>query len=253
MSNSWDFYFANVNDLIASISVDLGVREAVPDRRRPWLLWAWVYFQEPRDDGLSSAAEAPTLHAIEDALSRAVKTATGAELVGRITTAGRREFYFYGPRPAGFEAAVTDALADFPGYEFDLGTKDEPGWEQYLTCLYPAPDEYQRIKNRHVVEALMESGDALEDPRPVSHWAYFRSRRDRDDFAARAADAGFAVVQENEADDRGAERPFGVTLERTDAVDWHSINEVTDGLLYLAGEFDGSYDGWETPLVKGGI
>ena len=32
MSNAWDFYFARVNDLLASIAVDLGVRDAVPDR-----------------------------------------------------------------------------------------------------------------------------------------------------------------------------------------------------------------------------
>src|SRR5262249_47692288 len=141
------------------------------------------------------------------------------------------------------------ALAGFPGYEYEYGTKDEPGWEQYLTCLYPAPDEYQRIKNRHVVEALMENGDTLEDPRPVSHWAYFRSREDRTAFTERAVGAGFAAVGESEADGK---RPFGVTVERTDAVDWQSINDVTDGLFHLAREFDGTYDGWETPLVKGG-
>src|SRR5262245_35159471 len=103
MSDSWDFYFANVNDVIASLFVDLGIRDSVPDSDRPWLLWTWVYFRQPRDDGLSSSEEAPVLNEIEDALTKKVQETTEAELVGRITTAGRREFYFYGPQAGRFE------------------------------------------------------------------------------------------------------------------------------------------------------
>lgn len=88
MSDEWDFYFANVNDALASLFVDLGIRDSVPDRDRPWLLWTAVRFQRSRDDGLSSSEEAPLLHEIEDVLTSAVKNAVKAEFVGRITTAG---------------------------------------------------------------------------------------------------------------------------------------------------------------------
>ncbi len=73
MSDAWDFYFANLNDVIASLFVDLGIRDSVPDTDRPWLLWTWVYLRDPRDDGLSSSEEAPILNAIEDALTKQVK------------------------------------------------------------------------------------------------------------------------------------------------------------------------------------
>ncbi len=53
MSEEWDSYFCNVNDKLASIRVDLGIRSTVPDPNRPWLLWVWVYFERPRTDGLS--------------------------------------------------------------------------------------------------------------------------------------------------------------------------------------------------------
>jgi hypothetical protein len=33
MSDHWDFYFANVNEKVASLFVDLGIREAAPDLR----------------------------------------------------------------------------------------------------------------------------------------------------------------------------------------------------------------------------
>lgn len=250
MSDAWDFYFANVNDVAASLFVDLGIRDSVPDPKRPWLLWSWVYFRHPRDDGLSSSEEAPILHEIEDALTNAVKDISKAELVGRITTAGRREFYFYGAQPDRFEEAVASALKDFPAYEFDSGTKEDPEWSQYLNVLYPSPEEHQRIKNLHVVEALEKHGDPLKKPRPVSHWAYFKSPGDRNKFIAKAVSAGFKLTDESKSDDPEAEHPYGVTLERIDRVDWDSINEATLELFRLAQEVSGHYDGWETSIEK---
>jgi Family of unknown function (DUF695). len=46
MSEEWDSYLCNVNDKLASIRVDLGIRSTVPDPNRPWLLWVWVYFED---------------------------------------------------------------------------------------------------------------------------------------------------------------------------------------------------------------
>jgi regulator of RNase E activity RraB len=250
MSDAWDFYFANVNDAIASLFVDLGIRDLVPDPDRPWLLWTWVYFRQPRDDGLSSSEEAPILNDMEGGLTKAVKQATEAELVGRITTAGRREFYFYGPQPDHFDEAVASALNRFPDYVFDSGIKEDPDWSQYLNVLYPSPEEHQRIKNLHVIETLEKHGDSLKKPRPVSHWAYFKSPQDRNKFIAEAVSAGFKVADQSKSDDSDADRAYGVTLERIDRVDWDSINEATLALFRLAQEVNGDYDGWETSVEK---
>jgi len=250
MSDAWDFYFANVNDVVASLFVDLGIRDSVPDPARPWLLWAWVYFRQPRDDGLSSTEEAPTLNEIEDVLTNEVKDAAAAELVGRITTAGRREFYFYGPHQDHFEHAVARALERFAPYGFDAGTNEDPDWSQYLNVLYPSPEELQRIKNRRVVEELEKHGDSLNKPRLVSHWAYFPSPQDRNRFIARAVGAGFQVTDQSDHSDEETAYPYGVTLNRVDRVDWASINEATLVLFRLAQELNGDYDGWETSVEK---
>jgi Family of unknown function (DUF695) len=68
MTDNWKSYICNVNDSVASIFVNLGLRDEVPILSKTWLLWTWVYFQSPRSDGLSDSAEAPTLFKIEDAL-----------------------------------------------------------------------------------------------------------------------------------------------------------------------------------------
>ena len=96
MTENWKPYLCNVNSKLAAIFVNLGRREAVPIASKPWLLWTWVYLQSPRADGLSDSQEAPTLYKIEDALDSRVSRACQAIPCGRITTEGRREFYFCG-------------------------------------------------------------------------------------------------------------------------------------------------------------
>lgn len=88
MSENWKPYLCNVNGKIASIFVDLGLRESVPMGSKPWLLWTWLHFQSPRADGLSDGKEAPTLYKIEDALNSCVARACRAIPCGRITTEG---------------------------------------------------------------------------------------------------------------------------------------------------------------------
>jgi uncharacterized protein (TIGR01619 family) len=252
MSDNWDFYFSNVNDEVASILVNLGISDSVPDPQRPWLQWIWVYFQKPSDDGYPTPDENEdsTLDQIEEALTQAVKESLEAEMVGRITTQKRREFFFYGPRAAGFEEAVADALKSFPAYQFKMGTREDPDWSHYLDILYPTPEDLWIIRNRHLVEVLEGYGDSLQAPRSVNHWIYFKSPEDRHNFVAEVVNSGFNVIEESEDDDVETKLRYGVELERVDHVDWDSINHVTLQLLRLTKQVGGKYDGWETIVLK---
>jgi len=155
MTDNWKPYLCKVNDKLASILVNLGLRESVPISSKPWLLWVWVYFHSPRHDGLSDSKEAPTLYEIEDALTPSLARECRAILSGRITTEGRREFYFYGETKDGFRKAATEALKNFEGYRFDVGEQHDSSWHQYLNVLYPSSEDLERIANM----------DLLSDPR----------------------------------------------------------------------------------------
>ena len=248
MSDHWDFYFSNVNDRPASLFVDLGIRESVPDPERPWLLWAWVYFQQPREDGLSSSEEAETLSDIEDALNESVENGVDGVLSGRITTDGRREFYYYGPSFAGFEDAVARGMQQFPAYRWEAGSQQDPEWNQYLELLYPGPHDWQCMQNRQVLEQLQRHGDSLEKARVVSHWAYFPDAASRDQFIAAIQPLGYSITSQEVLDDEDRPLPYSVGCERVDAVDWGSINQVTIELFDLANAHGGDYDGWETSV-----
>jgi uncharacterized protein (TIGR01619 family) len=246
MSENWKPYLCNVNGKIASIFVDLGLRESVPIGSKPWLLWTWVHFQSPRADGLSDSKEAPTLYKIEDVLNLCVARACTAIPCGRITTEGRREFYFYGETKDGFRKAVGQALTGFDGYKFDVGEQEDSLWEQYLNVLYPSPEDLQRIANMDLLDVLVEKGDVLTAAREVQHWIYFRSEPARALFRDAATAAGFGFVSESSSK---GELPFGIVVARTQSIEQNSIDRTVFELLNLSRRFDGDYDGWETPIV----
>ena len=251
MSQKWDVYLCNVNSKIASIFVDLGIRSEIPDEARPWLLWVWLELKQPRTDGLSSTEEFEKLIQIEDALVAAMKSGCDAVLCGRITTQGRREFYFYAPSPDGFEdAAESGVNHSKPGldrYEFTTGTLDDPAWKQYLDVLYPSDEQRQDIENRRVLDTMRRQGDTLAMPREISHWAYFSNAADRLQFETSVTELGFRVVSRN--DDPERTRAFGICIAKPNGMTQMEIDGAVRELFRFVLAANGGYDGWECELM----
>lgn len=247
MSDDWDFYLCTVNGALSSIGVDLGLREIAPDALRPHLLWIWVAMRAPRDDGLSSNEEAQMLWAIEDELSTALAHQCGAVLAGRITGAGRREFYLYARDASACEATVRRVFAKFGEYSPDVGTQLDVEWAQYLNLLYPSPRQLEQMKNRRVIEALSKAGDALTKQRAIAHWIYFANAKDRDEVAARLSRAGFRSSPTSQPGDEA--HPFGLMLERRDTAEQDAVDAAVFQILDALEGRDASYDGWESPVV----
>ena len=250
MSDDWDFYFARVNGAVSSIFLDLGLRPDVPLEKRPWLLWVFVDLQSPSTDGLSTQDEAPALHAIGESLDALISPTCGAQLVGRITGAGRREFYFYGEEPGPLEETVRNAMKNFPDYQFNCGSTLEPDWDQYLGLLYPSDNNLQRMFNRRVLESLEAHGDVHETARQVDHWLEFPNEAARDACRDTLVAIEFRVEHEFLGDEPDDEMPHTLVVSRVDSVDSHTINGITLELARLAQEHGGRYDGWESPVTK---
>lgn len=252
MSDQWEMYFAPVDEEPAAILVDLGLAESIPDDDRPMLLWMWLQMQSPDENGFASEEEEPQLVTIEDAFIDAVELTTGAAFVGRVTTCGRREFYFYAKSDEGFEDTIAEAMEPFEGYEYETGVQEDDEWRQYREVLLPGPEDSQQIFNRHVIENLIESGDSLTTPRPVDHYASFPTKADRAAFIKAVTDAGYEVVSEKYNKEPDCETPFSVGLQRVSAVEFDIIDEMTFELFDLAMENNGDYEGWGSPVVTGG-
>ncbi len=250
MSDEWDFYFARVNDVVSSIFVDLGVRADAPLEKRPWLLWVWIEMQAARPDGLSSNEEAPKLHEIGASLDSMISATCGGQLVGRITGAGRREFYFYATEPGELDTATANAMKAFDTYKYETGSSFQPDWEQYINLLYPSQSNLERMQNRRLLEALAAEGDVHEMPRKVDHWLYFADEAARDIGRDTLLAIEFTLEGESFSEEPDDALPWVLVVSRVDPIDSHTINGITLALARLAGEHGGSYDGWGCDAMK---
>lgn len=238
MSQDWDFYFCRVDDVPASIYLDLGRAREGPSPAHPLMGYVRVPMLHPREDGLSSQEEFDTLVAIEDDLAAHLARAADAIFVGRNTSAGNSDHFFYCADAARFEAAAEAALALYPAYRGETGVQSDPDWSTYYKFLSPSEDDLQRIFNRRVMSALTEGGDALTDIRPIDHFAYFPTWLAAQTFAARMAAQGFRAHVADPSDNGS----HGVELARPGRPS--EIDEIVLPLARAVREAGGDYDGW---------
>ncbi len=251
MAEDWKSYICKVNDKVASIAFDLALYSGAPMSDKPWLLWVWVYLRSPRPDGLSDSAELESISAIEEALAQALATACQAVEAGRITTDERREFYFYGAHDNNLDASVRQAMRRFKEYRFDLGRQKDAGWDHYFNVLFPSDEEFEKVKNRDVLDVLAKHGDRLTPVRDVRHLLYFRSTDDRQWFAAKAKELGYKIRLEYEVENpQGKAHPFALSICRDQSITQAEIDEAVIELFRLAQQISAEYDGWEAQLVS---
>lgn len=185
---------------------------------------------------------------IEEKLTDTMIERFDALLCGRITTNGRREFYYYAPHSEHLESEVANAMSMFRDYEFDCGSKYDPQWRQYLDVLYPSDEDRQRIENRKVLEVLKQKNDTLKTPRDVCHWIYFRTEVDRAEFWDAVSPLDYRVQSQCQSD--RSDFPFGLCVVRFQSVNPTELDNAAIELFRLARKHHGDYDGWETQVIS---
>ncbi len=249
MKQNWEFWMVSGTDTVASFFSNLALASQAPDKRRPWRMKFTLRMRRPRNDGLSSSEEFDQLVQVEDSAAQAFEKALDAIYVGRVTEGGNRIFFYYAPAASVFEAQAQRMMKAFPEYEFETEAVLDPGWRFYFENLTPSDGIMQAIKNRHVLEVMEKRGDAGTVRRDVRHWAYFSLREHRSGYRRAIEDMGFTFVSDSTVD---GELRFGVSFEREDSLASQEFDDVTIQLMELANEFEGEYDGWESPLLPGG-
>jgi len=112
------------------------------------LAWLWIRLNDPRDDGLSRDEEFEALCRYEDDLAALMNERGVGCYVGRITTGGRREFYFYIHAEVDFREIVEPVLEKHQDYLFQSGEKLDSSWSHYFDLLYPGENGMDQIVKR---------------------------------------------------------------------------------------------------------
>ena len=238
MSDDWDVYFTHVDDKPASMLLDLGIGKEAPIPGLSIMVYVSIDLQDPDEQGMSKRSEFNRLMELEDALVPALTGETSI-FVGRCSTNGQRDFFFYMDTSEGVEDRITEVMASFDEYAWDIGMCDEPGWDTYLEFLYPDEQGMDTIWNNRVRRQLDEQGDDLSLSRQVDHWLYFKAAEDRAAFVEEVSQEGFSATVLEEKKEDGS---FGILVQRNDAPD--EIDDVTWPLRELAAAHGGYYDGW---------
>lgn len=244
MSESWEIYPCSMGERIAFISFDYGIHEQLKTLNLANAAGFRVALQQQDDRGMPIDAEFARLDAIEDALVAAMPGAVAVQ-VGRVTTDGFRYFHFYTSLDEAAVELINAQLSRQFSVEICLLHEHDPEHKVYWEELYPTTDDWRVIEDRRVQDALKKAGDDLQQPRPVQHWAYFKSAQQRDRFIAELG-TPFERVKPYTADNG----EFAVTLFHHGLPDFYSMNPHTLHLDRLARQLDGSYDGWETQVCR---
>lgn len=247
----WDFYFLRVDDQPASIYLDLSRIDVAPMPHFPVMAYVRIAMRSPREDGLSSQEEFDDLVKVEDLLVEKL-TAFGALYVGRNTSDGCRDFYFYIQVDDGhWEQQVEQAMQASVRYRYQAGARPDENWSVYREFLYPSPRALQSIENRSVCDALESNGDSMTMPREIDHWAYFPDFLTRDTFLQRARELGFEARACEAV--KGEKIEFGAQVCRIDLPSFAAIDDICLPLYDLAVDCGGRYDGWECQVVQAGV
>jgi uncharacterized protein (TIGR01619 family) len=249
--DQWEFYFCQLEDVLASISVNLWFLEAAPLESADTLYTVRIKMLDPDSHGLGTSGEADALYRAELSVAEALAP-LGLYFVGRMRTAGKWRLVFFGP--PGRERDVGDTVSSWVGArQVDTIAKADPEWSFARDFLFPDEERQQWIRDRQVVERLRDRGDSLSAPRRVDHRIYFRQEAHRDAFLAEVRDLGFDVAPAAElvAAEGSDERVYLAQIARTDPVELDAIHEVVCTLRDVASRHEGTYDGWETMVVGG--
>lgn len=250
MSEDWNAYLTQIEESLTSILLDMGIANEAPDPQKTWLLRVSIALQTRDDYGMATEEEFAAIQPLEESIVEALEQGLDAVHVGCMTYDGQRVVVFYSPTFEGVDVALAPVMQKHSTHELRSSYQEDAEWGFYFEILFPTPYEMQAMSNASVLHGLLDAGDTLEEARLVSHWAYFPTEQARAQFISSAQERGFQIDEESLQAESDPPNPFGVQIDRVDHVDQASINEVTIELFDLADSLEGTYDGWETFVVR---
>lgn len=237
-TDSWDYYFCEIEGNPHSTMVNLSLFEIAPIPKLNMFHCLEITLKHPNPEhGMTTNEEFQPLSDMEDLIDRS--ETEDLRYIARQTGGGKRKFYFHASPEVDF-VSFTDALGQaFPAYEVTTFSFEDTHWKTYFEDLYPNAIGMNEIANRSVVRQLEANGDNLDIPRVIDHTVIFRNRKQANEFSTIAEGKGFTV----EIKTSGIfSKTYDLLVQRVDLPS--KLDPITYELQELATGLGGSYDGW---------
>lgn len=249
-TENWDNYVVAVKDKPVSVMVNIGLKELAPAKERPFAIILRIKYPEMDSKGFPEIALADEMNAIENELEAALGRKNGAWYAGRFTQRGLREFYFYALDTVGYLPTCASILSAHPKYPWLVKALYDKNWSNYFEVLYPVDAELEKMENRRIIQALQKKGDNPDKERPIDHTIYFKSDWYRKSFLKELDLPGFKLTEVPAEKSNAGDYSFKLVISRPDRPEIQHMNELTIRLRKLAVKHNGSYEGWQTYVVK---
>ncbi|MEQ8706728.1 MAG: DUF695 domain-containing protein [Phaeodactylibacter sp.] len=230
------------------ITVDQGWSEQAPLETHPRLLEVIVKAEETLPTGFPTEAETKMANELQGQLLQKLERGNFGVFAGSMVVPGEKRLYFYLRAEPEADALAQEVVTAYTKREVEAKIAPDETWATYSTQLFPREQEQAEINNDGVLIRLQEAGDPLSQPRPIEHWAYFKSTKARSVFRDSLERYRFEPIGYDTLDQAGM--PYGIHFMRQDSIHSPYIHDLTWGLTELAEELGGAYDGWETIVVK---
>ncbi|RBL93330.1 DUF695 domain-containing protein [Chitinophaga flava] len=249
VEDHWETYTAQYDDGVGSTIVNMSLLADAPIVQYPFLVKISVKINRCNQDGFPMENEWDGLYLMSDKLKAVFAVHGPFKAVGTFTIQCWRTDYYYVKDTVALRQALTAAAKKYqPTRECMIETRSDPKWNSYLKFLYPNEETFEYIKNQKVVIPLSQNGDKLTKPRQVDHWLYFKTEAGRNRFISYAQQQRYKI--EDKKLSARSDFPYQLHLSRVDNVDLPTISKITLQLRRKVKEYDGTYDGWETFVIK---
>ena len=182
----------------------------------------------------------------ERLLAKVQKALQKAVFVGSILFEDELQYYFY-TRQEG-DLLTLETLADKArGLFTSCGRLHDPGFQTYLTRLYPDAARYQTVENQRMLALLQKQGDDLARSRRVRLYAFFPTEPCRLLFQEEARLIGFALGDPLFEPDQ--ELPYGITLLCITPLVKKRLDAITTEIIRAAARQGGELSGWDCAVV----
>ncbi len=248
MQEYWELYMKNLEGYPSSILFNAGISMDIEELKytHPTVAFVKVMLKEPNKNGLLSEEEESEILFLEDKLEAAMLKFRIGKYVGRVISNSSITFIYYLQFTYNWQDFLEFALADFSYYEITNGFSDDNEWNYYKKLLYPSAKEWQLIQNHKVCKSLLEHGDDLKISRAIEHKLFFHDMSQKNNLISSLKNDGFVIQEDIENEDKIQ----GISFYRLDKPFYEDIDALTLNLIDISQQYNASYDGWETSIVK---
>ena len=218
-------------------------------QKQIFLFYVKIKYRVTEESDFPIGNKLKKLYKIKDAIYDKMKSVSESHYVGSFMFEGSRFEYYYVKDATDIERHIDKLFKDkFRGEKYDVYIKSDVAWDLYKNFLYPNDEIKNFMSNRDTVIQLKNAGDDVVTPRKIEHYATFASINDMNVFVAEIEKLGYTVDSKKIIDNE--KLPHELKFYRDNSTTLENVMKFTTELIQLAEDQYGSYDGWETYVVK---